>query len=195
MRPESEIRLDQHAFVMKYLAVHNYNAQSFLTQGLYFSLKPSITTESDTSANFKTGVPKLGNVPQFSDQFEVPGLKYVNGSTLHGTTFDVFPGSPSIDDDGNLAFKGNYAVGGIGKTGVCKQSLFFVAAIGPLILTFHVSYQVYRRLDDVNDTFGGNSSIHVIANSDTAIPMVGVDEEKCSGVNFGSTASPSIAGE
>lgn len=56
-------------------------------------------------------------------------------------------------------------------------------------------FQVYRKLEDMNDDFGGNSPIRVIANSDTEIPKNGTDEAICVGVKFGSTASPSIAGE
>jgi hypothetical protein len=46
-----------------------------------------------------------------------------DGNAIHDIPFDVFPGSPSIDNEGMIAFKGNYAVDGVGKTGVCKHSL------------------------------------------------------------------------
>jgi hypothetical protein len=92
-------------------------------QGLYFSLQPSDETESDTSSTLYTAIPKLGLVPEFSDQFQVPQLTDGDGNALQDIPFDVFPGSPSIDDFGMIAFKGNYAVEGVGMTGVCEHSL------------------------------------------------------------------------
>ena len=75
--------------------------------GLYFNLVADLDTESppSTSLNFLTAVAKLGNVPEFS-VYQVPGL----GRDFDGTVFDVFPGSPAIQDDGIIAFKGNYAI-------------------------------------------------------------------------------------
>ncbi|KAL3773613.1 hypothetical protein ACHAWO_010809 [Cyclotella atomus] len=114
--------------------------------GLYFSLQPSDETESDTSSTLYTAIPKLGLVPEFSDQFQVPHLTDGDGNVLQDIPFDVFPGSPSIDDFGMIAFKGNYAVEGVGMTGV-----------------------FYRKLDD--DNLGGTDNpLYVIAYSDTVIP-------------------------
>ncbi|KAL7510520.1 hypothetical protein ACHAXN_007420 [Cyclotella atomus] len=114
--------------------------------GLYFSLQPSNETESDTSSTLYTAIPKLGQVPEFSDQFQVPQLTDGDGNVLQDIPFDVFPGSPSIDDVGMIAFKGNYAVEGVGMTGV-----------------------FYRKLDD--EQLGGTDNpLYVIANSDTDIP-------------------------
>ena len=45
--------------------------ESSLTQGLFFSLEPSDETEADTSEKLKTGVPQLGNVPDFIDQSRI----------------------------------------------------------------------------------------------------------------------------
>ncbi|WOJ93124.1 hypothetical protein R0135_15245 [Congregibacter variabilis] len=57
-----------------------------------------------------TGSSLLGEVPEFSDLFSVPGV-------ATATRFDVFPGAPAITDAGVIAFKGNYS-DGTGKTGV-----------------------------------------------------------------------------
>ena len=57
-----------------------------------------------------TGASKLGAVPGF-EFFAVPGLDAP-------TMFDVFPGAPAVTDADTIVFKGNYTVGGAGKTGV-----------------------------------------------------------------------------
>jgi hypothetical protein len=160
-------------------------------QGLYFSLEPSEATEDNTSSTLKTGVPKLGNVDDFKDQFRVPG---VNDPEMN-IAFDVFPGSPSIDDDKNLAFKGNYLEDGVAKTGVCKHSLVLYGYRCSFDASnLHSTFLVYRKLEDSDDMFGGVKPIYVIANSDTLIPAEGA-AESCQDTKFGSTASPSIAGE
>lgn len=178
-----------HSLLELYLRYHLTARFITFTQGLYFSLQPSDETESDTSSTLYTAVPKLGLVPRFSDQFEVPKLKDADGNVLHDIPFDVFPGSPSIDDAGMIAFKGNYAVGGVGMTGVCKHSLLdcrFSLMHDRTYLTCLSFNKVYRQLD--NEVLGGTDNpLYVIANSDTDIPGCGK--------KFGSTASPSIAGE
>lgn len=104
-----------------------------------------------------TGASKLGVLPEFGF-FEVPGAS-------PGTPFDVFPGSPSVTNGRTIVFKGNYTVGGAGKTGV-----------------------FYRNLE--NDVAGGTSPVMLIANNtDTVIPG-----SKPSTV-FGSTSPPSAAGK
>ena len=103
-----------------------------------------------------TGAAKLGAVPAFSF-FEVPEFP--------GTTFEVFPGAPSVTEGDTIVFKGNYTDpdDGSARTGV-----------------------YYRELD--NAPAGGVSPMVLIANStDTLIP--GTDTV------FGSTAPPSAAGE
>ena len=108
-----------------------------------------------------TGAAKLGAVPAFSF-FEVPEFP--------GTTFEVFPGSPSVTEGDTIVFKGNYTDpdDGSARTGV-----------------------YYRELidDSINgDPGGGTLPVVLIANStDTLIP--GTDTV------FGSTAPPSAAGE
>lgn len=107
-----------------------------------------------------TAVAKLGAVPEFSF-FEVPEFP--------GTTFEVFPGSPSVTQGDTIVFKGNYTdPDGSARTGV-----------------------YYRKLID-DSTNGGPSSgtlpVVLIANStNTLIPGTGTV--------FGSTAPPSAAGQ
>ena len=84
-----------------------------------------------------TGASKLGDVTEFSF-FEVPEFR--------GIRFEVFPGSPAVTQGNIIAFKGNYTVDQIGKTGV-----------------------YYRQLEP--GPTGGNSPVVLIANNtDTLIP-------------------------
>jgi hypothetical protein len=111
--------------------------------------------------NLITGAAKLGSVPDFSF-FEVPEYP--------GIFFDVFPGAPSVTDGNIIAFKGNYTVNNVGKTGVYFRELLNV----PVPLPGGGSFS------------GGNQPVVLIANNtDTKIP----------GTNtvFGSTAPPSAA--
>ena len=86
-----------------------------------------------------TAASKLGAVPGF-DFHEVPGAD-------PWTMFDVFPGAPSVTNGKTIVFKGNYTVGGQGKTGA-----------------------FYRILEE-DAPFGGTSPVMLIANSaDTRIP-------------------------
>jgi hypothetical protein len=85
-----------------------------------------------------TGASKLGVLPEFGF-FQVPGAP-------PGTPFDVFPGAPSLTNGSTIVFKGNYTVGGEGKTGV-----------------------FYRNLEDADA--GGTSPVMLIANNaNTIIP-------------------------
>ena len=150
-----------HGPVWKFMLEEDTESRSGNT-GLYFNLFTKNDTESlvGASLNLQTGVAKLGNVPEFSSIYQVPGL----GSNYSGTIFDVFPGSPAIQDDGTIAFKGNYAKDDASQTGV-----------------------FYRRLEQTAG--GGNAQIYVVANSQTAIPK---PTTNCKNLTFGSTASPSI---
>jgi hypothetical protein len=119
------------------------------TSGIYVDLD----VDSSTSG-LLTGASKLGGVLGF-EFYEVPGAP-------PGTFFEVFPGSPSITDDGTIAFKGNYS-DPVGKTGV-----------------------YYRELED--EPTGGMAPVQLIANSDTPIPDLPASVD---GLTFGSTAPPS----
>jgi len=108
--------------------------------GIYFNL---VTKDDTSSPSFRTGMATLGSISEFSI-FEVPGI-----FTPQGTAFDIFPGSPAIQNDGTMAFKGNYE-DGIPKTGV-----------------------FYRALD--NEDRGGAGEVFLITNSDTGIPNCVLD--------------------
>ena len=86
-----------------------------------------------------TGASKLGSVQAFSF-FEVPAPEFP------GTSFEVFPGAPSVTNGNTIVFKGNYTGDRGGETGV-----------------------YYRQLDD--QSAGGTSPVVMIANNtDTLIP-------------------------
>jgi hypothetical protein len=122
-----------------------------------------------------TGASKLGDIQDFY-YFEVPELP--------GTRFEVFPGSPSVTDDGVLAFKGNYSVPGtldpmstIGKTGVFYRRVLSA-----------VRDKNKLKLHGGGAAEPWEQNIQLVANSDTLIPNRG----KCRrGTTFGSTAPPS----
>ena len=110
-----------------------------------------------------TGAAKLGDVADFSF-FEVPEFP--------GTRFEVFPGAPSATGGNIIAFKGNYTVGDIGKTGVYFRQL----EDQPIVL------QDGTALEPA----AGESPVVLVANNtDTLIPG--------SSTVFGSTAPPSTA--
>ena len=109
-----------------------------------------------------TGASKLGTVSGF-DYFAVPGL-------YPPTAFDVFPGSPAVTGMGGdtIVFKGNYTVGGKGRTGVFFRTLYESSVNG--------------------GAGGGAGLVTLIANNtDTYIPGTGETEV------FGSTSTPSAA--
>jgi len=130
------------------------------TTGVYFN-----PAAGDPASELRTGASLLGEVGQ-SDYVNLTYLFAVPG--LDSTTrFEVFPGSPSVTDEGYIAFKGNYTdpADGEGKTGV-----------------------FYRRV--AADYAGGFEPIELIANSDTVIP----NHRYCRGdITFDSTAPPSAA--
>jgi len=108
-----------------------------------------------------TGAAKLGVVPEFSF-FEVPEFP--------GTTFEVFPGSPSVTEGDTIVFKGNYTdpLDGSARTGV-----------------------YYRKLidDSINGGPGGGVLPVVLIANSTGTFIPGTDTV------FGSTAPPSAAGQ
>ena len=123
------------------------------TTGVYVNLDGN-----DPESALLTGASKLGAVPGFSF-FSVPGA-------ATSTFFDVFPGSPAVNYDGTIAFKGNYTEESVAKTGV------------------------YYRVP--TDGAYGDSPVRLIANSDSEIPYLPPGVRKKFG-SFGSTAPPSAA--
>ncbi len=93
-----------------------------------------------------------------------------------GTGFDQFPGSPAVTERKTIVFKGNFAVGGVGKTGVFYRD--FAAK-------------------------GGTAPVELIASSFTKIPAPAPDPKSKpksksnpeSDTYFGSTAPPSAGGK
>jgi hypothetical protein len=125
------------------------------TTGIYVELNSTLYT----------GASLLGATGEaFANLYDVPSSSSDNTSIK----FDVFPGSPAITDDNIIAFKGNFQVGDISKTGV-----------------------FFRQLTP-NAEYGGSDDVKSVASSDTDIPNL---NDKCSiGTKFGSTAPPSAAG-
>lgn len=114
-----------------------------------------------------TGSGKLGAVPGF-EFFTVPGVE-------QPTPFDVFPGAPSVTGGNTIVFKGNYTVGGVGKTGVYFRTL----TNEPIFLEDMITELAPA---------GGMSDVVLIANNvETIIPGTNPPEI------FGSTSPPSAA--
>lgn len=112
-----------------------------------------------------TGAAKLGDVADFAF-WQVPELP--------GLRFEVFPGAPSVTRGDTIVFKGNYTAGDAERTGVYFREL----DDEPIVL-----------LDGSTlEPAGGTAPVVGIANStETLIPGTGT--------LFGSTASPSAAGD
>lgn len=119
------------------------------TTGLYAQLNSNLLI---------TGASKLGVVPGF----EHHGVPFSNPLV----PFSGFPGSPAINDEGIIAFKGNYTENGVGKTGVFFRQMF-------------------------NTPGGGNERVEMIASSDTEIPNA---PPSFQALTFDSTAPPSVSG-
>lgn len=81
------------------------------TTGIYTNLFGILTT----------GASKLGVVPAFPF-YAVPGTV--------GIPFDVFPGAPAVTDGATIVFKGNFTLGGVGRTGVYYRDLLAAPAGG-----------------------------------------------------------------
>lgn len=111
-----------------------------------------------------TGAAKLGAVPDFGF-FAVPGVE-------PPTPFDVFPGAPSVTMRGTIVFKGNYTVGGIGRTGVFFRTLKNKA--------------IPSSEGTLEPVAGTQPAVMIANNTDTIIPGTTTV--------FGSTSPPSAAG-
>jgi len=75
-----------------------------------------------------TAAAMLGDVPGF-EYFQVPIAE-----VPLGTGFDQFPGSPAVTERNTVVFKGNFAVGGLGKTGVFYRNVVANGGVAPIEL-------------------------------------------------------------
>jgi hypothetical protein len=95
------------------------------TSGIYTSSSHGMPT---------TGASMLGDVSEGGVQtfpyFQVP----VHGGAPAGTGFDQFPGSPAVTERTTIVFKGNFTVGGQGKTGVFYRDFAAKGGTAPIEL-------------------------------------------------------------
>jgi len=95
------------------------------TSGIYTSSAHGMPT---------TGASMLGDVVEGGVQtfpyFQVP----VHGAVPAGTGFDQFPGSPAVTERTTIVFKGNFSVGGVGKTGVFYRDFAAKSGTAPIEL-------------------------------------------------------------
>ncbi|KAL3801388.1 hypothetical protein HJC23_006998 [Cyclotella cryptica] len=152
--------------------------------GIYVNLNPLVADSNGDATTVFTASSKLGSVGfdstfnvNFSEMYQVPGLTNSDGTELNGVVFDVFPGSPSTDDYGNVATKGNYQKGNVSQTGVFYRNVTQVQG------------------SSIADLSVGLGTFHVIANSETRIPppLSAKYTKSCERYTFGSTAPPSVA--
>ncbi len=75
----------------------------------------------------------LGDVYEGGVRLPVlPGADH--GDVPAGTGFDQFPGSPAVTERNTIVFKGNFAVGGVGKTGVFYRDFAAKGGTAPIEL-------------------------------------------------------------
>lgn len=121
------------------------------TTGLYMELGGPVTA----------AVSKLGGESGIA-----PGYEHMAVPGHPDIVFDVFPGAPTVADDGTIAFKGNYTVDAVGLTGI-----------------------FFRKM--LNAPGGPTEPIQRIASSEVLIPNLPAGVEP---MNFGWTSPPTIAG-
>jgi hypothetical protein len=111
------------------------------TAGVYTSSSHGMAMTGASMLGDVYGYDASGAIVQTFPYFQVP--PHGNGAVGPGIGFDQFPGSPAVTERTTIVFKGNFAVGGVGKTGVFYRD--FAAK-------------------------GGTAPIEVIASSFTSIP-------------------------
>ena len=75
-----------------------------------------------------TAASMVGDVPGF-EHFQVPIAE-----VPLGTGFDQFPGSPAVTERSTIVFKGNFAVNGVGRTGVFYREIVRDRGTAPIEL-------------------------------------------------------------
>ena len=94
-----------------------------------------------------TAASMLGDVAGF-EYFQVP-IREVPA----GTGFDQFPGSPAVTERNTIVFKGNFAVGGVGKTGVFYRNVVANGGMAPVELIA----SSYTQIPGATPTFGSTA--------------------------------------
>jgi len=94
-----------------------------------------------------TAASMLGDVAGF-EYFQVPILE-----VPAGTGFDQFPGSPAVTERNTIVFKGNFAVGGVGKTGVFYRNVVANGGVAPVELIA----SSYTQIPGATATFGSTA--------------------------------------
>jgi hypothetical protein len=114
------------------------------TSGIYTSSGHGMPT---------TGASLLGDVFEGGVQtfpyFQVPK----HGAVPTGTGFDQFPGSPAVTERNTIVFKGNFAVGGVGKTGVFYRDIAANGGTAPIELIA----SSYTRIPGSTTLFGSTA--------------------------------------
>lgn len=95
-----------------------------------------------------TGAAKLGTVPGF-EFFQVPELS--------GTTFEVYPGSPSVAEGNTIVFKGNFtAPDASAKTGIYYRELYNAQA-GGISSVVMIANSVVTMIPSSDTIFGSTA--------------------------------------
>lgn len=94
-----------------------------------------------------TAASMVGDVPGFS-RFQVPVAEVPSG-----TGFDQFPGSPAVTERTTIVFKGNFAVGGAGKTGIFYRDIAQRGGTAPIELIA----SSYTLIPGASVTFGSTA--------------------------------------
>ncbi|KAL7521984.1 hypothetical protein ACHAWX_006680 [Stephanocyclus meneghinianus] len=169
---------------LRQLQVEEVNTTRVGNTGIYVNLNPLMADDKGDATTVFTACSKLGavgfdstNNVDFTKLYQVPGLKNSDGSEMRGVVFDVFPGSPTTDDHGNVATKGNYPKEDLSQTGVFYRNVAQVQGSSIANLT------------------EGLGRLRVVANSETKIPAPKSKyrTKTCFRDTFGSTAPPSVA--
>lgn len=118
------------------------------------------------SSTLVTGASQLGAVPGFS-HFAVPGAPA-------GTRFDQFPGAPAPLAGRWIAFKGNYTVAGVGKTGVFVRDVLASSGRAPALLIANSDTRIPNQPAGGTTKFGSTAPPSAAGSS---VVFVGSDNE------------------
>ena len=94
-----------------------------------------------------TAASMLGDVAGF-EYFQVPIRE-----APAGTGFDQFPGSPAVTERNTIVFKGNFAVDGVGKTGIFYRNVVANGGMAPVELIA----SSYTQIPGATPTFGSTA--------------------------------------